>query len=81
MLFANNQQNKYYQIWKDVIKIIHEGNGELKLHKEIRLFYNDLPIGYVFKIRSISIVIRSLIEINNKFYLEISLNHCFYEIK
>ena len=49
--------------------------------QEIRLFDNDLPIGYVFKIRSITIVIRSLIEKNNKFCLEISLNHCLYEIK
>ena len=82
MLFANNdQRNKYYQIWKEILKIINEGNGELKLHKEIRLFDHDLPIGYVFKIRSITIVIRSLIEINNKFYLEISLNHCLYDIK
>ena len=82
MLFAyNEQQNKYYQIWKEILKIINGGNDELKLHKEIRLFDNDLPIGYVFKIRSITIVIWSLIEINNKCYLEISLNHCLYEIK
>ena len=48
MLFANNdQQNKYYQIWKEILKIINGGNGELKLHKEIRLFDNDLPIGYL----------------------------------
>ena len=30
----------------------------------------------MFKIPSITVVIRSLIEKNNKFYLEISLNHC-----
>ena len=29
---------------------------------------------------SITIVIRSLIEKNNTFYFEISLNHCLYEI-
>ena len=82
MLFANkDQQNKYYQIWKEILKIINRVNGEIKLHKEISLSDNDLPIGYVFKIRSITIFIRSLIEINNKFYLEISLNRCFYEIK
>ena len=34
----------------------------------------------MFKILSITIVIRSLIEKSNKFYLEISLNHCLYEI-
>ena len=32
------------------------------------------------KIPSITIVIKSLIEKNNKFYLEHALNHCLYEI-
>ena len=81
MLFADNeQQNKYHQIWKEILKIINGGHGELKLHEKNRLFDIDLPIEHVFKIPSITIVIRSLIEKNNKFYLEISLNHCLYEI-
>ena len=81
MLFADNeQQNIYHQIWKEILKIINGGHGELKLHEKIRLFDIDLPIEHVFKIPSITIVIRSLIEKNNKFYLEISLNHCLYEI-
>ena len=81
MLFADNdQQNKYHQVWKEILKIINGGNGELKLHEKIRLFDIDLPIEHVFKIPSITVVIRSFIEKNNKFYLEISLNHCLYEI-
>ena len=61
MLFDNiNQQNKYYQVWKDIFKIINRGHGELKLHEKIRLYHNDLPI---------TVVINSLIEKNNKFYL------------
>ena len=81
MIFANDdQQNKYHQVWKEVLKIINGGNGELKLHEKIRLFDNDLPVKRVFKIPSITIVIKSLIEKNNKFYLELSLNHCLYEI-
>ena len=81
MLFADNeQQNKYHQIWKEILKIINGGHGELKLNRKIRLFHIDLPIEHVFKTPSITIVIRSLIEKNNKFYLEISLNHCIYEI-
>ena len=51
----------------------------LKLHEKIRLFDNDLPVKCVFKITSITIVIKSLIE-KNKLYLELSLNHCLYEI-
>ena len=71
MLFDNiNQQNK----------IINGGHGELKLHEKIRLYYNDLPLKQVFKIHSITVVIKSLIEKNNKFYLEFSINHCLYKL-
>ena len=82
MIFANDdQQNKYHQVWKEILKIINGGHGELKLHEKIRLFDNDLPIEHIFKIPSITIVIRLLIEKNYKFYLELSLNHCLYETK
>ena len=81
MLFDNiNQQNKYYQVWKDIFKVINGGHGELKLHEKIRLYHNDLPIKQVFKIHSITVVIKSLIEKNNKFYLELSINHCLYKL-
>ena len=77
MIFANDeQQNKYHHVWKEILKIINGGHGELKLHEKIRLFDADLPIEHVFKIPTITIAIRSLIEKNNKFYLELSLNHC-----
>ena len=81
MLFDNiNKQNKYYQAWKDIFKIINRGQGELKLHEKIRLYDSDLPIKQVFKTNSITVVIKSLIEKNNKFYLELSLNHCLYKL-
>ena len=81
MIFANDdQQNKYHQVWKEILKIINRGNGELKLHEKIRLFDNDSPVKRVFKIPSRTIVIKSLNEKNNKFYLDLSLNHCWYEI-
>ena len=81
MLFNDvNKQNKYYQVWKDIFKIINRGQGELKLHEKVRLYNSDLPIKQVFKMHSIAVVIQSLIEENNKFYLEISLNHCLYKL-
>ena len=81
MLFVNNdQKNKYCRLWKEILKIINGGHGELKSCKEIKLFYDGLPIGYVFKIHSMTIVIKSFIEKENKLYPEISLNHCSYEI-
>ena len=81
MLFDDiNQQNKYHQVWKDIFKIINGGHGELKLYEKIILLDNDLPIEHVFKIPSITIVIMSLIEKNNKFYLKLSLNHCLHKL-
>ena len=81
MIFANDeQQNKYQQVWKEIFKIINRENGELKLHEKIKLFFNDLTVEHLFKIPSITIAIKSLIEKNNNFYLELSINHCLYEI-
>ena len=82
MIFDNDdQKDKYHQIWKEILKIINKENGELELHEKNKIIYSNLPIEHMFKIPSITIVIKSLIEKNNKFYLELSLNHCLYEIK
>ena len=75
-----DKQNKYYQVWKEILKTINGGHGKIIKCKEIRLFDNELPIGDVFKINSITIVIDSLIEKKDIFYPEIALNHCSYEI-
>ena len=79
MIFDDiDQQNKYHQIWKEIFIIINRENGQLILHERIRLFYNDLPVEHVFKIPSITIVIKSLIEKNNKFYLQLSMNELLF---
>ena len=60
MIFASDeQQDKYHQVWKEILKIINGGNGELKLHEKIRLFDVDLPIEHVFKIPSIPLFVKS----------------------
>ena len=73
-------KKKYHQVWIEVFKIVNGGNGELKLHEKVRLFDSNLPIEKIFKITSITIDIKSLIERDNKFYLELALNCCLYEI-
>ena len=79
MLFDNiNQENKYYQVWKEIFKINNRGHGELKLPEKVRLYHNDLPIKQVFN--SITVVIKSFIEKNNKFYLKLSINRCLYKL-
>ena len=68
MLFDDiTQQNKYYQVWKDIFEIINRRHGALKLHEKIRLYDNDLPIKQVFEIHSITVAIKSLIEKDNNF--------------
>ena len=81
MIFSNNdQKNKYHQVWKEIFKIVDNENGELKIHEKFGLFDNDMITKKIIKISSMTIVIKSLIEKNNKFYLELALNHCLYEI-
>ena len=79
MILTDDQKNKYHQVWKEVFKLVNNESGELKLHEKIRLFDIDLPIEKIFKIPLITIVIKSLIEKENKFYLELALNHCLLE--
>ena len=69
-----------YQVWEEVFKLVNDESGELTLHEKIRSFDRDLPIEKIFKIPSITIVIILLIEKDNKFHLELGLNHCLYEI-
>ena len=81
MIFSNdNQKNKCHQVWKEIFKIVNDKNGKLKIHEKIGLFDTDMITDKIIKIPSITIVIKSLIEKNNKFYLELALNHCLYEI-
>ena len=50
------------------------------LHEKIRLIDSNFPIEKIFKIHSITIAIKSLIEKDNKFYyLELALNRCLFE--
>ena len=84
MIFSNDDQKNKYQIWKEIFKMarsaVNDENGELKIHEKIGLFDSDMITDKIIKIPSITIVIKSLIEKINKFYLELALNHCLYEI-
>ena len=81
MIFSNDdQKNKYHQVWKEIFKIVDNGNGELNLHEKIVLSDSDITTDEIIKIPSITIVIKSLLEENNKFYLELALNHLSYKL-
>ena len=79
-IFSNDdQKNKYHQIWKENFKIVDNGNGELKLHEKIVSSNSDIPTDEIIKIPSVTIVIMSLLEKDNKFYLELALNRLSYQ--
>ena len=80
MIFSNDdQKNKYHQVWKEIFKIVDNKNGEF-LHEKIVLSDIDIYTHELIKISSVAIVIMSLVEKDNNFYLELALNHCLYEI-
>ena len=81
MIFSSDdQKNKYHQVWKEIFKIVDNENGELNLPEKILLSDSDIYTDEIIKISSVTIVIMSLVEKSNKFYLELALNHCLYEI-
>ena len=81
MIFSNDdQKDKYHQVWREFFKIVNNENGELKIHEKMGLFDSDMITDKIIKIPSVTIVIKSLIEKNNKFYLELSLNHLSYKL-
>ena len=82
MIFSNGDQKKkiHHQVWKEIFKIVDNENGELNLHEKIELSDIDIYTDEIIKISSVTIVIMSLVEKDNKIYLELALNHCLYEI-
>ena len=84
MIFSiDDKKTKYHQVWKEIFKIVSPkeiGNEELKIHEKIVLFDSDIPKDKIIKIPSVTIVIKSLLENNNKFYLELSINHLSYKL-
>ena len=79
LILTDDQKNKYHQVWREIFKNVNDGNGELILHEKIRLIDSNFPIEKMFKIHLITIAIKSLIEKDNKFYLELALSRCLFE--
>ena len=51
------KKNKYHQVWKEIFKIVDNGNEELKLHEKIVSSNSDIPNDEIIKIPSVTIVI------------------------
>ena len=79
LIFKNESQESLYdKIWDQVIN--NEDNKIIEGNKKIRLNSDDLPSGNKFKISTITIVIKSIVKKDGKYYPQISLNNCTYKI-
>ena len=79
LVFKNESQESLYdKIWDQVIN--NEDNKIIKDNKKIRLNSDNVPSGNKFKISTITIVIKSGVKKDSKYYPQISLNNCTYKI-
>ena len=79
LIFKDESQASLYdKIWDRVTN--NEDNKLIKDNKKIRLNSDDLPSGNKFKISTITIVIKSIVKKDSKYYPQISLNNCTYKI-
>ena len=79
LIFKNeSQENLYDKIWDQVIN--NEDNKVIKDNKKIRLNSDGLPSGNKFKISTITIVIKSIVKKDGKYYPQIYLNYCTYKV-
>ena len=54
ILSNDDQKNKYHQVWKEIFKIVNNGNGELKIREKIVSSDRDIPTDKIIKISSVT---------------------------
>ena len=83
LLFNDEEQkSSYFKLLKEIIKIanLSTTNSLIKNVDKIRFSYDDLPAEKEFKINAITIVLKSIVEEDDVFYPQISLNYCSYDV-
>ena len=73
-----SQESLHNKIWDKIIN--NEDDKTIKDSKKIKLNSDDLPSGNIFKINTITIVIKVIIKKGDKYYPQISLNNCTYKV-
>ena len=80
MLFKSEEQKAQYgRLWKEIVSI-SGSSGLIKDSTKIRLNFDDLPLRHEFKTNTITIVVTMVVEKDHKFYPQISLNYCSYDV-
>ena len=77
----------YEKMWNDIRKIIKEVNDGKDVEydrnfKRIKFECDDnVPVDKFLKLHGLVLIIRHVIEINEKYYSQIFLDSCYYEIE
>ena len=66
-ILIENRNNKPGEYWKDFMKI--------KFNSD-----DNLPLNKILKIHNMTIVIRSAFQEDNKYYPQVFLDECLYEL-
>ena len=91
MIFASTKDNKkvlrkYTELWNETKNPIETINGSKpiknKKHFMKNKFYSDdeLPSGKTLSILILLIVVRSVFKNDNKYYLQVYIHECGYEL-
>ena len=77
---------KYTELWekiKNLIKTIHDGEAGNYGKDFMKIKFNsedNLSLNKILKLHNMTIVIRSVFQENDKYYLKVFLNECLYEL-
>ena len=82
----NEVINKFNSLWKGIKDWILKINGSVKEYdKDYKKIKSDsdenLPLNTVIKFHALTVIVRCIIEKNNKYYPEIYLDDALYELK
>ena len=82
---SNDIIKKYEELWskiRDLIKLIIK-NSDHYDEKYMKIKFDsddDLPLNKTIEIPDMIIVVRAVFHENNKFYLQVFLDECLYEL-
>ena len=82
---SNDITKKYEELWskiRDLIKLIIKNSDHYdEKYKKIKFDSDDdLPLNKTIEIPGMIIVVRAVFHENNKFYLQVFLDECLYEL-
>ena len=90
LVFASTNKNKevlkkYAGLWDGIKNLIERANDKAgECGKEfIKITFNsddNLPLNKILKLHNLTVVVRSVFQENNKYYPQVFLNECLYEL-